>query len=234
MLKLQPNAEPFWLDIVPSYERKNEKGETVDTVPAQRTRFRPPTTAMTLAAREEASRAKRAATPQALRDATAMAVAAEKPLEALAEITEDPANHAALSLAAAEAEVAFARTMARLAIVEWEGIVGPDDAPAPVTPENVAAYLNNWDIYDAVNALYVMPSIARIDEKNAFAPSPNGTSPSEEGAVTAKTAKPFADANAKSVPTKRKRRKRSTASKPGKSSSDSTGSSASRTSPAPS
>lgn len=70
--------------------------------------------------------------------------------------------------------------LARSGIVEWEGIIGADGLPAPVTRENIDAALSVWKVFDAIDRFYVNPFLLGESEKNASAPSPNGIS---EGAT---------------------------------------------------
>ncbi len=67
-----------------------------------------------------------------------------------------------------------------LAIVGWEGVAGDDGGPATVTEESVSALLDLYPIFDAFNDLFVGPALTLEAEKNASAPSPNGTSAGAE------------------------------------------------------
>lgn len=89
---------------------------------------------------------------------------------------------------------AFARALARLAILDWEGVGDADGAPAPVTADTVEALMDVWPVFERWQAVYVTPGLLLDAEKNASAPSPNGTS---AGAPT--TARP-ARRTAKRVP----------------------------------
>lgn len=71
--------------------------------------------------------------------------------------------------------VAFARALAHLGIVAWDGVVGDDDAPVSLNPDALDAALDDWRVFDFVDKHYVSPALAREDEKNASAPSPGGT-----------------------------------------------------------
>jgi hypothetical protein len=100
----------------------------------------------------------------------AMLVARERVLEELGKLppeTDEDERNAFLS-------AALTRHLARLGVVEWEGIIGPDGEPAPVTRENIDSVLSVWQVFDKVNRLYVSPYLALDAEKNASAPSPNG------------------------------------------------------------
>ena len=76
---------------------------------------------------------------------------------------------------------AYSRELCRRAIVEWEG-VGQNDAPAPVTLENIDALLSDPTILARLQRLYVYPYLERDAEKNASTPSSSGTSPATTGA----------------------------------------------------
>jgi hypothetical protein len=70
----------------------------------------------------------------------------------------------------------FVTSLAKSGVVAWEGVVGADGAPAPVTPENIDAALSILPVFDALDRRYVGPYLSTEDEKNASAPSPNGAS----------------------------------------------------------
>lgn len=63
-----------------------------------------------------------------------------------------------------------------LAIIGWEGVAGAEGEPAPVTEESVSALLDLYPIFNSFNDLFVGPALTLEAEKNASAPSPNGTS----------------------------------------------------------
>jgi len=97
----------------------------------------------------------------------------------------------------AEREAGFASAVARMAIVDWDGVTDTNGAKASVTPENVTALLNNYRVYLAFTGKYIDPAWAELKqldaEKNGSAPAPNGTS--EAGSNTAATA-PTSDTRA--------------------------------------
>lgn len=61
-----------------------------------------------------------------------------------------------------QAALAFAKALARAAVLEWEGVGNQAGEPLDVTPELVEALLDDWTIYDAFQAGYVQPGL-RID-----------------------------------------------------------------------
>lgn len=173
MLKLNTAAaEPFWLEILPAQTALPAKGKKAKIlVPAQRTQFRPVTLAMILAAREEASRAVVDSIPSVKgKDDTSLPA----PIEA--------------SRLAAVGQVSIVTAFAQLGIVAWEGVGDADGKPIEPTPAAILAYMSDWRVWDAVNRLYVQPALTGADEKNASAPSRNGTSGA--GKNTAQAAKP--------------------------------------------
>lgn len=68
------------------------------------------------------------------------------------------------------------QSVGRLAIIDWTGVEGEDGVAAPVTGETVTALLDIYQFADAFEQLYIGPALILAEEKNASAPSPNGTS----------------------------------------------------------
>lgn len=98
----------------------------------------------------------------------ARARVAERLRELAASATEEEKN--------ALVSAVFVASLAKSGVIEWEGIVGADGAPAPVTPEIIDAALTILQVFDALDRRYVGPYLAVEEEKNASAPSPNGAS----------------------------------------------------------
>jgi hypothetical protein len=96
--------------------------------------------------------------------------------DALKVETED-----AMTLAA----VAFTRSLAQAGIMGWEGIGDADGKPVLPSPEAIDALLEHWQIYDAIDRLYVGPALIGTQEKNASSPLPNGTSVRAEAVAKA-------------------------------------------------
>ena len=63
--------------------------------------------------------------------------------------------------------VAFIKALARLSIIEWEGIADDKGAPAPVTPEAVEALMEIWQAAAAFERIYARPITEIEAEKNA-------------------------------------------------------------------
>ena len=90
------------------------------------------------------------------------------------------------TLAAGERTAALVKALGRLGIQEWQGVGDGNGEPVPLTPEGIDALLDLWPMADAFERLYLGPALLLDDEKNAFAPAPNGTS--SAGPDTAATA----------------------------------------------
>ncbi len=82
---------------------------------------------------------------------------------------------------AGERTAALVKALGRLAIEAWEGVAGEDGEPAPVAADNVDALLDLWPMAEAFERLYLGPALLLDEEKNAFAPAPNGTSAAGPG-----------------------------------------------------
>ncbi len=72
--------------------------------------------------------------------------------------------------------VAFAKAIAKRAIIEWEGVGDVDGNVTPVTPEGIEALLDIWPIFEAFQTGYVAKGLELEAEKNASAPLPIGSS----------------------------------------------------------
>ena len=70
----------------------------------------------------------------------------------------------------------MARALARLAILDWEGVGDGSGAPLPVTPEGIDALLELWPVFEAFQAHYVARGLMLDGEKNGSAPLPSGPS----------------------------------------------------------
>ncbi len=62
--------------------------------------------------------------------------------------------------------VVLCAEIAKVAIIEWEGVLGDDDAPAEVTPEGIAALMEVYPVARAFAAGYVVPGLVVSAEKN--------------------------------------------------------------------
>lgn len=70
---------------------------------------------------------------------------------------------------------AFAKAIARHAIIGWEGVGDAAGNPLEVSPDGIAALLEVYPLYLAFERLYTDPGLILADEGNAFAPLPSGT-----------------------------------------------------------
>jgi pimeloyl-ACP methyl ester carboxylesterase len=88
------------------------------------------------------------------------------------------AVEALVAAGASETELALglAKAMAGIAILDWEGVGDADGSAIPVSPETAAALMDVWPLFEAFQARYVAKGLLLDAEKNAFAPSPSGTS----------------------------------------------------------
>lgn len=72
--------------------------------------------------------------------------------------------------------VTMAKALARLVVLEWEGVGDAEGNPVPVTPEGIDALLDILPIFEAFQLRYVSKGLLLEAEKNGSAPSPNGIS----------------------------------------------------------
>lgn len=99
----------------------------------------------------------------------------------------DPALAALADTASTEdMALAMAKAVARLAILEWEGVGDELGDPLPLSPEGIGALLEIWPVFEAFQAQYVARGLMLDAEKNASAPSPTG--PSAGATATAQPA----------------------------------------------
>ena len=71
--------------------------------------------------------------------------------------------------------IPFALALARLAIVEWEGVGDAKGAPVEPGPETIPALMDIWPIFEAFQTRYVQKGLLLEQEKNASAPSQPGS-----------------------------------------------------------
>ena len=95
---------------------------------------------------------------------------------------------------AEELALAMAKAVARLAILEWEGVGDETGSVVAVTPEGIDALLEIWPVFEAFQTGYVAKGLILDAEKNAFAPSPSGPS------AGAKDTAPHARGRARTAP----------------------------------
>jgi hypothetical protein len=137
MIRLELKREPTWLDL----------GHGV------RVHVRPCTTALVMAARAAVVRG------GDQYDETAAGQSAEASASAKA-----PAD---TSAKAGEQTAALVKTLARLAVDDWEGVGNAEGEPAKVTPEGVEALMDLWPIAESFERQYLGPALLLDAEKNA-------------------------------------------------------------------
>ena len=96
--------------------------------------------------------------------------------------------------------LAMAKSVARRAVLDWEGVGDDAGDPLPVTPGGIDALLEIWPVFEAFQTQYVARGLILDAEKNVSAPSPSG--PSAGATDTARPANPprAAGANARTAP----------------------------------
>ena len=82
----------------------------------------------------------------------------------------------------------FGKALARIAILDWEGVGDAAGDPVPVSPEGIDALLDLWPVFERFQTGYVARGLELDAEKNASAPSPTGS-----GAGARATAPPAPD-----------------------------------------
>jgi hypothetical protein len=65
------------------------------------------------------------------------------------------------------AGIAFTTSLARSGIISWEGVGDEDGNPVDPGPETIGALLDHWQVFDAIDRLYVAPVLLQSAEKNA-------------------------------------------------------------------
>jgi hypothetical protein len=86
-----------------------------------------------------------------------------------------------------ERAVAFAKALARRAVLAWEGIGDAEGNAIDPSPDAVDALLDIWPIFEAFQLTYVSKGLRLEQEKNVSASSPSG--PSAGASATAKRVK---------------------------------------------
>ena len=115
----------------------------------------------------------------------------------------DPEVEAVLEEASDEERaLAFAKALARRAVLDWEGIGDADGNPIAPSPGAIDALLDIWPIFEGFQLTYVSKGLLLEQEKNASAPLPTGSSAGAR--ATARVANPAS-------PTKAARKRATTA-----------------------
>jgi len=109
---------------------------------------------------------------EARRDPDVVAALQSVPPEGDVAPDADPAISRATDEAVA---IPFAVALARLAIVEWEGVGDAKGNPVDPGPETIPALMDIWPIFEAFQTRYVQKGLLLEQEKNASAPSQPGS-----------------------------------------------------------
>ena len=75
-----------------------------------------------------------------------------------------------------ELALVMAKSVARRAVLDWEGVGDDAGNPVPVSPEGIDALLEIWPVFEAFQTSYVARGLILDAEKNASALSPTGLS----------------------------------------------------------
>ena len=62
---------------------------------------------------------------------------------------------------------ALIKSLAVLAVIEWEGVGDAEGNPVAITPDAVAAFMDLWPMANAFERLYLTPALLLEQEKNA-------------------------------------------------------------------
>ena len=77
--------------------------------------------------------------------------------------------------------LAMAKSVARRAVLNWEGVGDDAGNIIPVSPKGIDALLEIWPVFEAFQTQYVARGLLLDAEKNVSAPSPNGPSAGATG-----------------------------------------------------
>ena len=72
--------------------------------------------------------------------------------------------------------LAMAKSLARRAVLDWEGVGDDAGNIVPVSPEGIDALLEIWPVFEAFQTQYVARGLLLDAEKNVSAPLPTGPS----------------------------------------------------------
>ena len=75
-----------------------------------------------------------------------------------------------------ERAVAFAKALARKAVLAWEGVGDANGNAIDLSPEAINALLDVWPVFEAFQLANVSKGLLLEQEKNASSPSPTGSS----------------------------------------------------------
>jgi hypothetical protein len=100
-----------------------------------------------------------------------------------------------------ELALVMAKSVARRAVLDWEGVGDAMGTIVHVSPDGIDALLEIWPVFEAFQTQYVARGLLLEQEKNVSAPSPSGPSagataiarpanPTRAASATAPTARP--------------------------------------------
>jgi len=72
--------------------------------------------------------------------------------------------------------LAMAKSVARRAVLDWEGVGDAMGQPMPISPDGIDALLEIWPVFEAFQTQYVAKGLILDAEKNVSAPLPTGLS----------------------------------------------------------
>lgn len=75
-----------------------------------------------------------------------------------------------------ETEVAVGKALARVTVLEWDGVGDEAGDPVPVTTENIGHLLDVWPVWLAWASQVLTIFVQMEAEKNVLAPLPSGSS----------------------------------------------------------
>jgi hypothetical protein len=105
---------------------------------------------------------------------TALMVAARND-DAVTALSEDVSDE--------ERALVFAKAIAKIAILDWEGVGDVDGHNIPVSPEGIDALLDIYPVFEAFHLRYVSKGLLMDAEKNVSAPLLNGSSAGAQATV---------------------------------------------------
>ena len=101
---------------------------------------------------------------------TALMMAARASLQSTPPEPDNEAEAAGLR------SVLLLKALARLAVLDWQGVADAAGGAAPLSAEGLDALMELWPMASAFESGYLAPALLLDAEKNACAPAPNGTS----------------------------------------------------------
>ncbi len=103
-----------------------------------------------------------------LRPLTTALMVAARNIPAVQGLSEDATDE--------ESALAFAKALARVAVLDWEGVGDVNSQPIKPSPEAIDALLDLWPLFEAFQTGYVAKGLLLEQEKNASSLSLNGSS----------------------------------------------------------